>query len=271
MVLIRFKHRKISKDALIQELKNAYNTRNDNTSSFGIKITEAGSYYLTLLPKFEYFSCRYYSNSRPLYLIDNIKPINNGNVSEKSFLCYKYIEKVKKQTIGYTNSTGVFVNGCIQEIYNSDVSFFTNKRFGCNFDDMYKGNYLYKHKNSTYGMSQIKSIIVNHIGHLDGFRGFILFFNEDKSTSSEYVVRDHKKILAGYILNVIEEYVEKLKEYADECDSSGVYYIDHYTRKNDERMVEILIRQLSINLLKERHKLDKGDLSFSSLFDKIDE
>lgn len=271
LVLIRFEHRQMSKDELVNELKNAYLSKNDNISKFGIKITEAGSYYLTLLPKFEYFSCRYYSNSRPLYLFDNIKPNISNNITEQSFPCYRYIEKVKKQTIGYVNNTtNTFINGCIQEIFNSDVAFFTTKR-GRNFDVMYKRNYLYKHKGSAYEISQVKNIIVKHIGHLDGFRGFVLLFNENESSDGEYVIREHKKILSNYILSVIDEYLKKLEEFSAERDSSGIYYIDHYNLKNNERDVVILLNKIKANLIKEQSKLDIDDLSFDSLFEENDE
>lgn len=270
LVLIRFEHRTMTKETLIIELKNAYSKRTDDINKFGIKITEAGSYYLSLLPKFEYFACRYYPNSKPLYLIENIKPNNINNITEQSFPCYKYIEKVKKQTIGYTNSNGKFVTGCIQEIFNSDINFFTSSRCR-NFDDMYKRSYLYKNKGNTYGISQIKDIIVKHIGHLDGFRGFILLFNEDKLSNCDYVEREHKKILSRYILKVIEEYVEKLEGYSIQKDSSGIYYIDHYNLRNNERAVEVLLRKIKMNLVREKNKLEEGDLSFDSLFDENDE
>lgn len=271
LILIRFEHKQMSKDKLINELKKAYLSKCNNKRSFGIKITEAGSYYLTLLPKFEYFSCRYYSNSRPLYLVDNIKPNTNKNITEQSFPCYRYIEKVKKQTIGYVNNTtNTFINGCIQEIFNCDVAFFSTNR-GRNFNFMYNGNYLYKSKGNAHGISQIKNIIIKHIGHLDGFRGFILLFNENEAADGECVIREHKKILSKYVLSVINEYVKKLEEYSAEKDESGIYYIDHYNLKNNERDVIILLNKIKANLQKEQSKLYTGDLSFDSLFEENDE
>lgn len=270
LILIRFEHREITKEALIQELKKSYSNKSDNIEKFGIKITEAGSYYLSLLPKFDYFACRYYSNSKPLYLVDNIKPVNNININEQSFPCYRYIEKVKKQTIGYTNSQGEFIKGCVQEIYDSDVKFFTNKK-RCNFDDMYKQNYLYRNNGSTNGISQIKDIIIKHIGHLDGFRGFILYFNENKLSEFGYVEKEHKKILSNYILGVIKEYMEVLQNYAEKKDLKGIYYIDNYNYINNERAVVALINKINLNLEKEQKKIVNGDLSFESLFEGNDE
>lgn len=266
LVLIRFEHRQMTKELLIAELKRAYNTKSDDVSNFGIRITEAGSYYLTLMSKFEYFSCRYCPGTAPLHFYENIKPTTASNVSEQSFRCFNCIEKVKKQAIGYfTPTSNERINGCVQEIYNYDKNFFATKR-GCNYTEMYKCNYLYKREVNTRSTSQVSNIIINHIGYLDSFRGFILLFNED-STSDKYLEKKHKLVLAKYILSVIQEYIDVLTYYSDIKDPSGIYYIDNFNLYNSERSVEISIRQLKTNLARAQQKNDEKDITFFSLFE----
>lgn len=266
LVLIRFKHRKMKKDLLISELKKAYDSKSDDINNFGIKITEAGSYYLTLMSKFEYFSCRYCPGTTPLHSYESITPMTNENISEQSFGCYKSIEKVKRQAIGYiTSDNDEHINGCVQEIYDYDKNFFATKR-GCNYSEMYKCNYLYKREMNTRSTSQVSNIIINHIGYLDSFRGFIMLFNENPA-SNMYIKKQHKLILAKYILGVIKEYIDVLTTYVSVKDSSGIYYIDNFNLYNNERSIETSIRQLEANLSREKSKIDSNDLFFVTLFE----
>ena len=269
LILVRFEHKKLTKEILIKELQHSYNQKSDESDKYGFKITEAGRYYLTLLPRFEYFACRYISGTKPLYSYENIKCNSERNISEKSFACYNIIEKVKSKTIGGIYK-GNLQNGCVQEIFNRDTEFFSNTK-GCNFEEMYSGDYMYKLHNNTYGISQIKNIIVNHIGYLDRFRGYVLYFNETEN-SSEYINKSQKKILSKYLLRVIQEYIDKLHEYAQKKDDRGKFYIDHYNRKNGKRSVETLIQKLNQNVIIETKKLDiKDDYSFNSIFEDNDE
>lgn len=236
LVLVKFAQKKLSIEALNDEIMKEYSNEDFDTN-YGIKITEAGAYFLDLLPKFEYYSCRYCRNSRPLFSELNYID-SQGNPCER----YKdIIKKVKENTFN-----------CIEELHKNDDRFFLAKD-KVNYEAMYSGNYLSKSQTDIKGSHHIKNVIIDHISYLDRFRGYILLNESD---------RIDKKGISSYVLNVIKEYIVTFNSYLKIQDPKGVYYIDNYSHDNTQRYVDTITK----NVNKELGKIDKNDLSYDSIF-----
>ena len=62
-------------NVMISEWSNYKNGRTeiDDTSKYGVKITDAGGFFAKILPDFEYFCCRFLSCEAPLFSLNNKK------------------------------------------------------------------------------------------------------------------------------------------------------------------------------------------------------
>lgn len=240
LVLVKFAQRTLDKDSLEDQLKTEYMNK-CNDINYGIKISEAGVYFLDLLPKFEYYSCRYCKNSSPLFAKQNFID-KKGRMREN----YKtIIEEVKEKA---------FL--CIKEVYNNDNRFFLSGN-EVNYSAMYSGNYLQKNGNDgAYGNHHIKNIFIDHIGYLDRLRGYILLFKSDQLD---------KKSICMYILKVIKEYIDFFLPFLNVKDNKGIFYIDNFCR-NTQKDIKSYVDTISENLSKEQKKLSKEDLSYNSIF-----
>lgn len=239
LVLVKFAQKTLNNKALEDELKKEYEDNNNN-SNFGIKITEAGTYFLDLLPKFEYYSCRYCKNSRPLFAKSNFID-SCGRPSNKYM---EIINEVKDKAFM-----------CIEELYSNDNRFFLSGN-ELNFAAMYSGNYLFKNTHDTYGSHHIKNVFIDHIGYLDRFRGYILLYKSDELD---------KKTISLYILNVIREYIDFFRPFLQIKDKRGIFYIDNFYRDTPKN-IQWYVESISNNLDRELNKTTNNDLSFESIF-----
>lgn len=239
LVLLKFAQRTLSKEALEDELKQEY-LNNNNEPNFGIKITEAGTYFLDLLPKFEYYSCRYCINSRPLFAESNF--IDSYGRTNSRYM--EIIDVVKDKAFS-----------CLNELKENDNRFFLSGN-DLNFAAMYNGNYLFRNSHDRYGSHHIKNVFIDHIGYLDRFRGYISLYESDKLD---------KKAISLYILNVIKEYIDFFRPLLEIKDNNGIFYIDNFYR-DAPKNIQWYIESISNNHERELNKVTNNNLSYDSIF-----
>ncbi len=210
------------KSIMEEVIYDIYINRNTNSDNYGVKLTSAGKHFLSICPEFEYFCCRYKKNSEPIFSEENI---TNS---------LKTINDVKKQTFK-----------CIDKIVENDKSFVSqNTVYNYNVlysDDVVIRHYLYSsHVNSAqdYGVEEHHTlrILNSHIGHIDMYRTFILI--------NENINEADKKIISIKLLEIIDEYVAKIKELCNissRCESTTTYYIGGNKRTNGEYVYDNVI------------------------------
>lgn len=250
LVIIKYtKKHYIDQEILSNELKDAYTNQNDNIAECGVMITNAGIAYYKLLPHFEYFACRYISDSMPLYSKDNLISTSSSKPKLSDFGCYRIIKTVKEQTFR-----------CIEEIYNQDIAFFasTSSRSEgkSDFKLMYEGEYLIDSK------PHILNILLSHIGYLDNFRGYILLSADadDENRQKLYIGKECKLMLNEFIIKILNEYLDKLDDYAKKDDGQNYKYIQVNTI---QQKVDIFRSKLEIEYEKNRN----NDITFRSIFE----
>ena len=184
----------------------------DEDERYGIKITNAGKYFLNICPEFEYFSCRYRRDKEPIFCDDSI------------YSALKTISDVKKDTFK-----------CIEKIIQNDKAF-VSLNTGYNYNALYsEENGIIRHylfaKNVThiqdYGKEQhhILRILNSHISYIDMFR--TLFLLESDLDNAE------KTEISKTILNILDDYVKKIKEICSISSFNGditTYLIGGYQR-----------------------------------------
>jgi len=138
----------------------------DDTSRFGIKITEAGSFFAKILADFEYFACRFLSKEPPLFSKENIKVIYvNG---KKSFRAVEIINIIRKKAFN-----------CIDEILEKDFDFFSDGGSGIkrspDFFKMYEGEYswIYKDSINANGLVHPYRILTQHQGYISNYLDYV--------------------------------------------------------------------------------------------------
>ena len=191
LVVIKYNDEKLDFNKFKKTIAKIYREQDTDTQKFGVKITDAGRFFLSKLSDFEYFSVRYYPQYKPLFHSDNF--MNNN--------CLKIISTIRKKALL-----------CIDAIIENDDRFFrahnSNK---VDYSIMYSSSaehkgYLYSTASGNREITHPESIINNHINYLDFYRHYIL----DSELSNE-----QKETISRSILDNIEEYINKLQELLD--------------------------------------------------------
>lgn len=250
LVIIKYtKKHYVDQEVLANELKEAYINQNDNIAECGVMITNAGIAYYKLLPHFEYFACRYVPDSMPLYSKDNLISNSSSKPKLSDFGCCRIIRTVKEQTFK-----------CIEEIYNQDVAFFAStgsrSEGKSDFKLMYEGGYLIESK------PHVLNILLSHIGYLDNFRGYILLLADADGENHQklHIGKENKLMLNNFIIGILNDYINKLDEYAQKDDGQNNKYIQVNTI---QQKVNIFRNKLNMEYEKRLNK----DIVFHSIFE----
>lgn len=138
----------------------------DDTTRFGVKITEAGSFFAKILADFEYFACRFLSKEPPLFSKENIKVMSvNG---KKSFRAVEIIRVIREKAFS-----------CINEILEKDFDFFSDYGTGVNrkpnFSKMYEGKYSWVYKDSLNAKALVHPyrILTQHQGYISNYMDYV--------------------------------------------------------------------------------------------------
>lgn len=176
----------------------------DDTSKYGVKITEAGEFFAKILADFEYFACRFLSNEPPLCSLENLKPIFiNG---KRSFRAVEIINIVREKAFS-----------CIDEIIERDCSFYANNTHsGCrgskayNFNKMYNDEYSWIYKDSVNAKAVVHPyrILTQHQGYLANYLDYISRFVPENYFEDEL---DKQKLL-DMVKNQNASYSDKLAD-----------------------------------------------------------
>lgn len=206
LVCMRYSNKEIySENNLCNIMTNEWNKYRageiglDDTTNFGVKITEAGSFFAKILSDFEYFSCRFLSNEPPLFSLKNIKPFYiNGQKTFRAIAIIRYIR-------------GKAFN-CIEEVMERDMRFFASmdniKKL--DFTPMYNGEYswLYKDPNTTKVSVHPDRILNQHMGYIANYGNYIdKYISEDKFEDP-----NDKSIFLSQLRKEFLEYKNKLNE-----------------------------------------------------------
>lgn len=173
----------------------------DDTSKFGVKITEAGTLFAKILADFEYFACRFLSKEPPLFSKENIKVIYvNG---KRSFRAVEIIHIVRIKAFS-----------CINEILERDFEFFSDGGAGenhsPNFSKMYDSKYSWIYKDSAKAKAFVHPyrILTQHQGYIANYLDYVDRFVPNSSF-------DHpqdKELLLEKIKMELSQYTNKFNE-----------------------------------------------------------
>lgn len=121
---------------------------------------------------------------------------------------------------------------------------------------MYEGEYLIDSK------PHILNILLSHIGYLDNFRGYILLSADadDENRQKLYIGKECKLMLNEFIIKILNEYLDKLDDYAKKDDGQNYKYIQVNTI---QQKVDIFRSKLEIEYEKNRN----NDITFRSIFE----
>lgn len=215
LVDIKFNRKTINEDNIgyvADVIYKIYQEGDNSTDVYGIKITNAGKYFLTLCPEFEYFGCRYRKEKEPLFCesnYDNAIKIIEG-VKKDSFKCIDKVVKFDKAFVS--------LNNC----YNFNALY--------SEEDGVIRHYLYSKNVTTdqdFGLEQPHAlrILNSHISYIDTYRTVVLL--------DDSLEEMKKTKISNLILNLIEEYANKIKELCNitsKCEGINTYYIGGYQR-----------------------------------------
>lgn len=224
-IVIKFNDRNYSADEFTEKLRSVYiNGGCDNQDNYGIKITSAGRSHLKRMVDFEYFACLYgHIDDKPLFDERNLEKTVN-----RQFKCMKIINNVKNHAFN-----------CIDKILIDDNHRFCTTITDYSFmhtligEDVKRGH-LYLNSNKKE-LTHAERLIDSHISYLDDYRNYIINLCKTKKIDN-LLSEDEVSILSEQILNVISEYVDKLKiltEVSSTNDFKTVYYIGGARSKED--------------------------------------
>jgi hypothetical protein len=212
LVDVKFNQHNFKVDDLSKKLRECYTNKNDNESAYGVKITDAGRFFLeSLLPTFEYFACRYETSSAPLFSSLNLI-LTNDDPKYTNNMGTEHIRKMQK-----------IVFKRIKDITDDDTKFFIADD-NVNFDAMYSyGDICRRYCYAPYtGITTDFAhgeqchplrILHSHIGYFDNYRIFILTITKD--CGNPLYSSEIKKGLSLTILSILEKYVKKIKKLID--------------------------------------------------------
>ncbi|MCM1367696.1 MAG: hypothetical protein NC184_02670 [Roseburia sp.] len=215
-VVIKFNSEQFNESKLYDVISYLY-YHNEDDENYSVKITAAGRFYLNRMSDYEYFICRYIEKSKSLF--DGMYLEKDG----EEFKCLKVIEIIKQQAMS-----------CINEIITQDELFFSpnlNYAFMYSNGEAEKRGYLYV-KNDGVEVTHVERLIDSHISYLDYYRNYILY----KYKNEGIISKQDCILLSSKILDVMQEYVDKLQDVVDTKKSNNpelVYYIGSKRRLRD--------------------------------------
>lgn len=145
----------------------------DDSERFGVRITEAGSFFAKILSDFEYFACRFLPDESALFSKKNINTIIvNG---KKSFRAVEIIKIIRKKAFS-----------CVDEIIHRDYIFFAStiiQNTNTKFDAMYNGNYRWLYRDSKMDAELVHPyrILEQHIGYISNYISYVTEYISDDS------------------------------------------------------------------------------------------
>lgn len=172
--------------------KGGFYEENDGT----IQITCAGRIFVQrITTHYEYFACRYFENSVPLFLDQNLE------IKEGQFLFEKNIADVYKK-----------VSECVKKAYEFDMRI-VNEYFGGNLERFKDSKYLFK-RTQTHA----ERIINHNISYIDAYRHYIIRRGEsikgkENLTESEKNIISYQKDICKKILFYMNLYIDLMDQY----------------------------------------------------------
>lgn len=214
LIIIKFNDQEYDQYKLVEKLQSIKNGGEDSTEKYGVKITSAGRFFLTKMADYEYFACRYCRSSAPLFFEDIMS-------NEKRQKVLNYMLEVKRHAFS-----------CIDKVKETDTSICRAPNNLINYNTLYsaddslvKKGYLYINKKGNE-ITHVQRIIDSHISYLDQYRNHILRAKIGNYEKKEFSIR---------ILQIIKEYIDKLKEIvSEEPQEEQVYYLGRYRNGDTE-------------------------------------
>ncbi|MBP3457737.1 MAG: hypothetical protein J6K58_00830 [Lachnospiraceae bacterium] len=173
----------------------------DDTSRFGVQITDAGSLFAKILADFEYFACRFLSKEPPLFSKENIKTIYVNR--KKSFRAVEIINIVREKA---------FI--CIDEIIEKDLEFFSDPGNNSNrcpgFSSMYRNRYSWVYKDSINAKLLVHPyrILTQHQGYLSNYISYV----ESYISEEEFENKECKGVFLSKVKEQLTKYNERMYE-----------------------------------------------------------
>lgn len=161
-------------------------------------ITCAGRAFVRrITTHYEYFACRYFEDSIPLFLDESLMKVDETYVFDK-------------------NMTDVFgkVQGCVKKAYEFDLKIIS-AYYNNDINRFKKSHYLFK-KVQTHA----ERIINHNISYIDAYRHYILqraknIENKNNLSDIEKIIDNDKLKICEIIINHINNYVELMKQYIE--------------------------------------------------------
>ncbi len=207
LIMIKFDTEEIyTKQNLIAEMLWQWkapdsDSKNQRVNKYGVRITEAGSFFAKILPDFEYFACRYVPQYPALLVRENLKATSGG----ASYQCLDIIKIVRNSAFQ-----------CIDEVIEWENTFFKSmggssqlpNRFSLlyNTKSMYKWIYFPNASSISFTHHPLR-ILHHQIGYLQHYLEYVEALTED----SFYSQGDQEKIAKG-LQTEIANYKHKLEE-----------------------------------------------------------
>lgn len=188
--------------ANLKDIFNRYsNGYSSNIKDGRIQITCAGRVFIRMITThFEYFSCRYFKNSLPLFMDENL--IKSDSIYKFDILISNTFEKVCE---------------CCKKAYNFDMDI-QDIYFKSNKGEFMGSHYLYKQQ-----QTHVERILNHNISYIDAYRQYIIQRSKDiqdvqgkrKLTKVEEVIDSDKKNICKLILGHIDNYLSQIKKYIE--------------------------------------------------------
>lgn len=196
---------------MVKQWKDFLEKKTDMESCFtryGVRITEAGSFFVKILPDFEYFACRFAPQYPALIARENLRACTDKSGND-SYRCLEAINIVKDNAFK-----------CIDEVIKRDDEFFKSvyrpQRAWNRFFPLYADKPQYKwiyvpNKNSSSLLPHPLRILNHQIGYLQDYKEYVevlpdRYFEKPEARTA---------ILNG-LVEEIGEYKSKLQEIVSE-------------------------------------------------------
>lgn len=170
----------------------------DDTSKFGVKITDAGGFFAKILPDFEYFCCRFLSSEPPLFSLNNLKYFTL--YGKRSFRAIAIIRFIRKKAFA-----------CIDEVIDRDKSFFSSlDSHNIDFSPMYDSQYswLYKDSDTSEAIVHPLRVIEQHCGYISNY----LYYIEKYVPTDKFKEPEDKDQFIRELRIELSKYHEKLQK-----------------------------------------------------------
>lgn len=199
LVTINLNRKELHKDSLSNLLQDQWNNYRLNNivdmNSFNVKITPAGSTFALLFPCFEYFACRYRSNSVPLFMLKTEKERENLLFGESG------------------NCKGIIdmAMNCVNSVVKFETRFLSmdlTRNVPPSKKTYASPQWLFNYNGTGTGMVHALRIIIEHLGYLRDYRDFLAVIADDGYENDHYKNDDRE----GIVDKAIKKYTDKFDE-----------------------------------------------------------